>query len=314
MKMMSLLNSAKSNQPVRRMGSLFLAGIALILFQAMTVQKAYAHHPIVTSAIPSCSNGQLIISYTVTSWAVDGPDGEGENTDVAVFFNGSQVGMGQFVDPTDAFSGQADAPNGVDTVTVSATAVANWGDTYPGGQNSNDFGTSMTVDLSTVGACAPPPGNGRFTGGGKVVVSNAIVPASGSVTVTKGFEVECDLDPAHENLELNWAPPTGANFHMDRITSAVCILSGKSPNPPTADVNRIDATGTGKYNGASGYTVVFTLWDHGEPGVNDEAGFTVCLTDPANPNACAIPGNIVLEVPLQPVSTGNIQAHLDQGH
>lgn len=178
------------------------------------------------------------------------------------------------------------------------------GDGYGGGQTS----APVTVDLSTTSCgTTPPPGTGRFTGGGKVVVSNAIVPASGSVTVTKGFEVDCDMMPAHENLELNWE---GNHFHMDRITSAVCTLQGNPPNPPKAPVNRIDATGTGSYNGTDGYTVVFTLWDQGEPGTNDEAGFVVCQT--ANPTSCSGSANIVLSVPLQLVSTGNIQAHVDQ--
>jgi hypothetical protein len=55
------------------------------------------------------------------------------------------------------------------------------------------------------------------------------------------------------------------------------------------------------------------LIDHGEPGAGVvESGFTVCLTDPANPNACAIPANIVLRIPLEFISKGKIQAHVDQ--
>lgn len=142
------------------------------------------------------------------------------------------------------------------------------------------------------------------------MVSNAIVPASGSVTVTKGFEVDCDMMPAHENLELNW---NGSDhFHMNTITSASCILTGNPPNPPTAPVNQITASGTGSYDNMPGYTVVFTLWDQGEPGRNDQAGFVVCLTDPVHPNTCSTSTSIVLSVPLQLVSTGNIQAHVDQ--
>ncbi len=67
-------------------------------------------------------------------------------------------------------------------------------------------------------------------------------------------------------------------------------------------------TGTGSYNGSTGYTVLFTLWDHGDPGVNDEAGFVVCQS--TSSTSCT--GTIVLSVPLQAVSTGNIQAHVDQ--
>lgn len=322
MKIQSALVSHFTTQGVFRRFALACAAVVLM---GVASQSAYAHHPIVSAATPACANGTIVINFTITSWDVgsvfgsvvppingaDGP-GDGANSNIGVYFNGSLVGSGAFVDPTDSFMGTANAPLGVTSVIVSATANAAWGDKYPAGDTSTEDGANITVDLTTVGPCTPPSGNGRFTGGGKVVVSNAIVPASGDVTVTKGFEVECDLDPAHENLELNW---TGGNhFHMNTITSAVCTLSGKAPNPPTADVNRIDATGTGSYDGMDGYTVVFTLWDHGEPGTNDEAGFIVCLTDPANPNSCSTSASIVLSIPLQVVTTGNIQAHLDQGH
>lgn len=305
--------------------SVLLTGAGALILLGLTAQTAWAHYPIVSAATPACVNGTIVINFTITSWDVgsvlgsttppsggaNGP-GDGENPNVEVFFDGAQVASGAFSDPSDSFSGTANAPLGVTSVHVSAIAAGIWGDGYPAGQSSDAWGTSMDVDLSSVTPCAPPPGNGRFTGGGKVVVSNAIIPASGSVTVTKGFEVECDMDPAHENLELNW--DVGNHFHMDQITSAVCTLQGIPPNPPPAPVNRIDATGTGSYNGMPGYTVVFTLWDQGEPGTNDEAGFVVCQTVPADPTSCASSPSIVLSVPLQLVSTGNIQAHVDSGH
>jgi hypothetical protein len=313
MKIQSLFSSTDRSQSLfKRATSLVLTGVAALLFQAAVVQPAYAHSLSVTSATPGCNGSQIVINFTITSWDVGstqmsgalGPH-DGENGNVEVFFGGAtSVASGAFVDPADSFSGQANAPLGTATVTVTATAEDSWGDGYGGGQTS----APVTVDLSTTSCgTTPPPGTGRFTGGGKVVVSNAIVPASGSVTVTKGFEVDCDMMPAHENLELNWE---GNHFHMDRITSAVCTLQGNPPNPPKAPVNRIDATGTGSYNGTDGYTVVFTLWDQGEPGTNDEAGFVVCQT--ANPTSCSGSANIVLSVPLQLVSTGNIQAHVDQ--
>lgn len=301
---------------LERVASLALAGAALVAFQVAAVQKAYAHYPIVTAANASCVNNTIVINFTITSWDVgsvspygSGPH-SGENNNVQVLFEGVQVASGAFVDPVDSFSGSANAPLGVTSVHVSAISAGTWGDLYPGGQSSDDWGTSMDVDITSVSPCAPPTGVGRFTGGGKVVVSNAIIPASGQVTVTKGFEVDCDMDPTHENLELNWT--SGNHFHMNTITSAACTLQGVPPNPPPAPVNRIDATGTGSYNNKPGYTVVFTLWDHGEPGTADLAGFVVCKTDPANPKSCASSSSIVLSVPVQLVSTGNVQAHVDQ--
>ncbi len=302
---------------LKRTVSLLTIGAAAVAFQGV----AYAHHPIVSAATPSCVNGKIVINYTILSWdpTDSSAPGGGENSNVEVLFDGNQVGMGVFADATgNTFSGQAAVGNIPSPVHVSALAEGFWGDIglyppngFPGGENSDSYGTSMDVDYSAITNCGTPPLDGRFTGGGKVVVSNAIVPTSGSVTVTKGFEVECDLDPPHENLELNW--DGGNHFHMNTITSAHCTLPG-DPTPPKANVNQIDASGTGKFNGTPGYTVVFTLIDNGEPGKNDQAGFVVCLTDPVNPNSCSTSTSIVLSVPVQPVSTGNIQAHLDQGH
>lgn len=120
------------------------------------------------------------------------------------------------------------------------------------------------------------------------------------VAVTKGSEVDCDLHRPSNNLEINW---NGNQFHMEAFTSAACSLNG-IPNPPPAPVNTINGTGTGRYDGVDGYTVMFTLVDNGEPGTSDEAGFLVFET--------ANPANVVLNVPLQLITGGNIQAHVDQ--
>jgi hypothetical protein len=228
---------------------------------------------------------------------------EGENPDIQVLFNGVVVDTGAFVDPADSFTNTMPAPAAATSVIVTAFAAGVWGDKYPAGETSN----AITVDLSTLN-CAPT-GTGRFTGGGQQVIMDP--PGPGPVELAKGFEVDCDMNPMHENLELNWQ---GNHFHMDQITSAVCTLVPPPPNPPTAPVNRIDGTGLGSYNNVEGYTVVFTLIDHGEPGAKagDASGFKVCRTDPANPKMCAIPANIVLDVPLEIIENGNIQAHVDQ--
>jgi hypothetical protein len=86
---------------------------------------------------------------------------------------------------------------------------------------------------------------------------------------------------------------------------ASCVLNGP-PNPPPAPVNTIFGKGTGRYDGAEGYTVEFTLVDNGEPGVrNDEASFKVYLT--------ANPATVVLDTGgLNFITGGNIQAHVDQ--
>jgi hypothetical protein len=141
-------------------------------------------------------------------------------------------------------------------------------------------------------------GNGRFTGGGKQVVA-------GVATVTKGFEVDCDLHQPSNNLEINWSDASGGthHFHMLSFLSAVCTLNG-NPHPPKAPVNTIVASGTGRYDGVDGFTVQFTLIDNGEPGTNDQAGFMIFET--------ANPSNVVLAIPVLTITTGNIQAHVDQ--
>jgi hypothetical protein len=71
-----------------------------------------------------------------------------------------------------------------------------------------------------------------------------------------------------------------------------------------APVNTIVGKGTGRYDGVDGYTIEFTLIDNGEPGIYDAAGFKIYET--------ANPSNVVLNVPVQVVTSGNIQAHVDQ--
>jgi hypothetical protein len=299
-----------------RPSSLFLAAIVAVLLCA-AAQQAYAHHPIVQTANAVCNaDGSVTINFTVISWDVGstqqpgslGPH-DGADPVVDVLFNGFDMPAaftGAFVDPIDSFSGSAPAPAGVgagSTVHVSALADGTWGDGFPGGENSDDFGASIDV---TIPACAPP-GTGRFTGGGQQVIVDP-PGGPGPVELAKGFEVECDRNPMHENLELNWQ---GNHFHMNMITSAHCDLVPPPPNPPKAPVNRIVGTGTGDYNGAEGYTVVFTLIDHGEPGAGvDESGFKVCKT--ADPIHCPALAPVVLDVPVNFIENGNIQAHVDQ--
>lgn len=50
----------------------------------------------------------------------------------------------------------------------------------------------------------------------------------------------------------------------------------------------------------------FTLQDYGEPGTNDRISLRIFET--------ANPSNVVLDIPLQGVVGGNLQAHYDQPH
>lgn len=151
----------------------------------------------------------------------------------------------------------------------------------------------------TLAACTPTtPGPGRFTGGGKQVGANGLA-------VKKGLELDCDLMGSN-NLEINWQDDSGTHqFHMLNFTNANCFLNPAfSPTPPNAPINTMIGKGTGRFDNNDGYTVEFTLEDHGEPGGNDRAGFKVYLT--SNPSV------IVLSFPIQVMTDGNLQAHVDQ--
>ena len=122
--------------------------------------------------------------------------------------------------------------------------------------------------------------------------------------MTRGFTIHCDLLLSN-NLEINWL---GNRFHMtEHLDTVVCsddplIIQ----DPPPAPVDTIVGVGAGRYNNVDGFTIEFTLVDHGEPGRDDQARFLVYET--------AAPANVVLDVPLQNLTGGNIQAHFDQPH
>jgi len=281
-----------------RVASVFLAGVAFVVLQGFAIQKAYAHHPNI-SATASCSNGAAVITYTATSWdpgSTFGPPGDGDNPAIEILFNGNLVDTEPFLPspgqiPPDQFTNTMTAPQGTNSVDVEAIAVSPWGDGYV-----PQVGDERVVTVAIPTDCAP--GTGRFTGGGKQVTINLV--DGNPLVVTKGFEVDCDLHQPSNNLEINWE---GNQFHMTDFTDAVCTLV-KKPNPPTAPVNTIVGKGTGRFDGADGFTVEFTLIDNGEPGTNDEAKFKIYET--------ANPANVILETPLSFITGGNIQAHVDQ--
>jgi hypothetical protein len=154
----------------------------------------------------------------------------------------------------------------------------------------------VTVDLPQ--ECTAP-GTGRFTGGGKQI------RLSDGLKITRGLTIHCDLLLSN-NLELNW--PLGNKFHMlEHLQTTEC---SDDPNiiqqPPPAPIDTLKGVGTGRYNGEAGYTVEFTLVDAGEPGVNDEMAIKIYKTSD--------PTIVVLDVPQQKLTGGNLQAHYDQPH
>ena len=277
--------------PTSRIGLKLLTAALVIGFQVFFASTAQAHHPEISAESVCNDNGFAEIDYTATSWSTTSKIGENSQIDISV--EGNFVESGAFKKPKYAFSGSFLAPNGSPgtTVTVTATAAVAWGDGYPGGQSR---GTSVLIPND----CGLPA-NGRFTGGGNTIT------LQDNIKVTDGLTIHCDKLLSN-NLEVNW--PGGNNFHMeDHITTVGCT---DDPNiiqaPPKAPLDTLIGIGTGKFNNVDGYTIEFTLVDGGEPGTSDKIALKIYET--------ANPANVVLNVPLQFVTKGNLQAHFDQPH
>jgi len=246
---------------------------------------AWAHHAnIVAEAV--CSGSSVVINYTASSWSTISP--EGVNSQIDILFDGNKVDQGAFtVANSFQFSGSKPAPSGPGPYTVTAQAAVNWAD---GGAPGDP--RSVTVDAPE--SCG---GTGRFTGGGSEITVAGI-------KVTRGLTIHCDLKLSN-NLEINW--DKGNNFHMTEHLSATCSDDPAiDQKPPVAPLDTLVGTGIGKYNNKDGYSIVFTLVDAGEPGTKDK--MAILIFETANPS------NVVLNIPLQLMNGGNLQAHFDQPH
>jgi hypothetical protein len=158
-------------------------------------------------------------------------------------------------------------------------------------------GGSATTTVYQPNDCEPPDlGEGRFTGGGHQIRVDG-------VRVTRGLTIHCDLLLSN-NLQINWL---GNQFHMlEHLTTVECSDDPDiTQAPPPAPLDTLIGTGSGRYNGNEGYSIEFTLVDQGEPGRNDQ--MAILITEDAT-------GTEILNVPLQTLSGGNLQAHYDQPH
>ena len=257
---------------------------------------AGAHSPTIAADV-ICVDGAETVAYTSTAWPGEGADPTNDpgrqNDQVDISIDGTVVGTGSYDAPTYSFSGSAPLPAGAapgDLIEVGATAVADWGNGFAGGSFTSIWVTVPDLD------CAPHA-TGRFTGGGHQITV-------GGVKVTRGLTLHCDLLLSN-NLEINW---NGNQFHTtEHLTTLECSDDPAiDQTPPRAPIDTMVGVGTGRYNGTDGYTIEFTLVDAGEPGRQDRASILVYET--ANPT------NVVLDVPLQNLTGGNLQAHEDQPH
>lgn len=167
-----------------------------------------------------------------------------------------------------------------------------WTATYTptGSVYSTSNSTTTTNECFNV---LTPFTQGKMTGGGSVTDTSG----TPNTKVTHGFELYCDVNKGPNNLEINWG--AGNKFHLDSLTSAVCVNDPTiSSTPPVAGFNTYVGTGTGIYNGVAGATAQWTFTDAGEPGTSDHA--KMIITDSG--------GNIVLAV------SGNLQHGNQQAH
>lgn len=269
-------------------GSLAVAGVAS------------AHHPVLEAEVVCADDGGVVIEYTSTAWAGTGSNPSDDptrgNQKIDIALDGSLVESGAFVAPSYSFSGSISLPDGTqvgDQFALSATADAAWDSGWEGGGSDTLWVTVPELD------CDPPDveGEGRFTGGGHQIRVDG-------VRVTRGLTIHCDLLLSN-NLEINW---NGNQFHMlEHLTTVACT---DDPDiiqaPPPAPLDTLIGTGEGRYNGDEGYSIEFTLVDQGEPGRDDQMAIHIYET--------ANPSNVILDIPLQTLSGGNLQAHFDQPH
>jgi hypothetical protein len=132
-----------------------------------------------------------------------------------------------------------------------------------------------------------------MTGGGNITEGRGrnAVPFS-----THGFIIRCDGSFAQFQYNDH---TNGGNFHLEDVTSVVCIDKDLGPQPPATDFDTLVMTGTGTWNGVPGATVVVTMTDQGQPGTNDTFDIVVTVVGEIQP-VSAISGNLTV---------GNHQAH-----
>jgi hypothetical protein len=273
-------NTKELGQDMKHQSLMAIASV--FLFGLFMASPAEARHPSITATAVCESTGSLVINYTASA------NGAYTHSNIKIFLNGSHVYTGAFAGPQYSFSGTLAAPSGT-SATIGLLADGPWISGGEGGQSSE---VTVTYPESCVQS-----GFGRFTGGGHQIRVDG-------VRVTRGLTIHCDLLLSN-NLEINWG---GNQFHMtEHMLTTQC---SDDPNivqfPPDAPLDTLIGVGTGRYNGADGFTVEFTLVDYGEPGSLDQMAIRVFET--------ANPSNVVLNVPQQLLAGGNLQAHYDQPH
>jgi len=278
---------------------LALAALVLAAATAALIKPAaaLAHHPEITAEVVcNEATGVASIAFTSTAWAGSGSDPTNDpsraNPQIDILVDGVFATTGAYVAPTYSFSGNVPLPAGAaagDVIEVRAVAVGTWG-------NGDTTHESTFVDITVPNFAARRRGAPRrpLHGGGHQV-------RVGEARVTRGLTIHCDLTLSN-NLEVNWG---GNQFHMlEHLQTVECSDSDEiNEDPPPAPLDTLVGVGTGRYNGVDGYTIEFTMVDYGEPGKDDRMAIKIYKG-----------ASVVLNVPLQKLTGGNLQAHYDQPH
>ena len=105
----------------------------------------------------------------------------------------------------------------------------------------------LLVAMTVTAVVAAPRSQCWMTGGGSIFAAEY----GGGNRITHGFQLDC-VPRRNDTLQVN-DHGTGWNFHLDEVTSAVCIDDpGLSPNPPDADFDTYVGQGNGICRNAGG--------------------------------------------------------------
>ena len=134
-------------------------------------------------------------------------------------------------------------------------------------------------------------------------LDEAFMTGGGSVTIGKGKDAQrythgfnIQWDGSKGNFEYNDHSQKG-KFHLESITSVRCTDDSTiDPDPPSANFDTLEMTGTGRWN-KIGATIEVTLSDAGQPGRDDTIDLTI-----------KVGGNVVSSVSGN-LTGGNHQAH-----
>ncbi|MEN9560997.1 MAG: hypothetical protein RIQ56_270, partial [Candidatus Parcubacteria bacterium] len=146
-------------------------------------------------------------------------------------------------------------------------------------------GSNITLKVGEEATCTITNDDtpGHFTGGGSVFVPKEGIMSSKGTSkndrrVTHGFTLHCNTQRLPNRLEVNWgsSPKDSHKFHLETLLTAQCWDNPNiDPRQTRAEIDTIQGSGVGRYDGVSGATINFTFDDAGEPGKNDTARMVI---------------------------------------